>query len=261
VSGGGYYLDPELYDVVYSDFVADIAPHVELVRGAGGPALEAACGNGRLLIPVLEAGLACDGFDYAESMLASLRQKLAAKRLIANVVHADMRDFSLARRYALIIVPFNSFLHNLTQADQLKTLRGLRHHLELGGRLVMTVFHPSAAKLIEWDGAEKQLKQLAHGDGRVTVWDRADDDRVEQVRHMTRRIEFSDARGEVTRRETVTFDLRYVYKPEMELLLHVAGFSRWEARPLFAAYTDAGSVTGDRPLREGDNIQWTAWKD
>ena len=78
---------------------------------------------------------------------------------------------------------------------------------------------------------------------------------------MTRRIEFADARGEVTRREVVTFDLRYVYKPEMELLLHVAGFSRWEARPLFTAYTDAGSVAGDRPLREGDNVQWTAWKD
>jgi len=78
---------------------------------------------------------------------------------------------------------------------------------------------------------------------------------------MTRRIEFADARGEVTRREVVTFDLRYIYKPEMELLLHVAGFSRWEARPLFTAYTDAGSVAGDRPLREGDNVQWTAWKD
>jgi SAM-dependent methyltransferase len=261
VSVDPYYLDPDLYDVVYSDFVADVAPHVELIRGAGGPALEVACGNGRLLLPVLEAGLSCDGFDYSETMLASLRKKLAAKGLAANVVHADMRDFSLSRRYELIAIPFNSFLHNLTQADQLKTLRCCRHHLEVGGRLVMTVFHPSAAKLLEWDGAEKQLKQLPHGDGKVTIWDRADDDRVEQIRHMTRRIEFTDARGDVRRREVLTFDLRYIYKPEMELLLHVAGFSRWETRPLFTEYNDAGSAAGERPLREGDNIRWTAWKD
>jgi SAM-dependent methyltransferase len=261
VSGGSYYLDPDLYDVVYAGYVADIAPHVELIRNAGGPALEVACGNGRLLIPVLAAGLPCDGLDVSEAMLASLGKKVAAKGLSATAVHGDMRDFSLPHRYALIAIPFNSFLHNLTQADQLKTLRCCRHHLEVGGRLVMTVFHPSAAKLIEWDGVEKELKQLPFGDGRVTIWDRAQDDRVEQIRHMTRRIEFSDARGETTRREVVTFDLRYIYKPEMELLLHVAGFSRWEVRPLFASYTDAASAAGDRPIREGDIVQWTAWKD
>ena len=256
-----YYLHPDLYDVVYSDCVADIAPHVELLRHAGGPALEVACGNGRLLLPVLEAGLECDGLDYSETMLASLRKKLAAKGLATNVVHADMRDFSLPRRYALIVIPFNSFLHNLTQADQLKTLRCCRDHLETGGRLVMTVFHPSAAKLIEWDGVEKELKQLPHEGGRVTIWDRADDDRVEQIRHMTRRIEFSDGKGQVTRREVLTFDLRYIFKPEMDLLLHVAGFARWEARASFVAYTDKVAAQGDRPLREGDNLVWTAWKD
>jgi len=260
LSGDTYYVDPDLYDIAYADFVADIAPHVELVRDAGGPALEVCCGNGRLYVPVREAGIACDGLDLSEHMLASLRSKLAAKGLSGNVVHGDMRDFSLPRRYTLIVIPFNSFFLNLTQADQLKTLRCCRHHLEVGGRLVLTMFHPSAAKLIEWAGG-KQWKQVPHGEGKVTIWDRCEDDRVEQVRHVTRRIEFSDARGEVTRREVLEFDLRYIYKPEMDLLLHVAGFSRWEPRALFAEYTDAASAAGDRPLREGDNIRWTAWKD
>src|SRR5262245_60733715 len=161
-------------------------------------------------------------------MLAHLRQKLAAEGLRANVAHADMRDFSLPQRYALITIGFNSFFHNLTQEDQLRTLRCCRHHLESGGRLVLIAFHPSAEKLIEWAAGEKLWKQVAHGDGRVAVWDRAEDDRVEQVRHMTRRVEFTDAKGQVTRCERLQFDLRYAYKPEMELLLRVAGFPRWE---------------------------------
>ena len=129
-------------------------------------------------------------------------------------------------------------------------------------RSLYPAFHPSATKLIEWtvEGG-KQWKQAAYGDGQVTVWDRCEDDRVEQVRHVTRRIEFTDAKGSVTRRADLGFDLRYVYKPEMELLLHVAGFSRWQAKPLFVEYSDPSSLAGDRPLREGDNIQWTAWKD
>jgi hypothetical protein len=59
----------------------------------------------------------------------------------------------------------------------------------------------------------------------------------------------------------VTFSLRYAYKPEMELLLHVAGFSRWDVRPAFASFMDPASVAGDRPMREGDNLEWTAWRE
>lgn len=262
VSARPYYLDPDLYDAVYADVVADIEPHVALMRDAGGLALELACGNGRLLIPTLAAGVACDGMDLDPRMLESLRAKLAARGLRANVMLGDMRDFSLPQRYSLIAIGFNSFLHNLTQADQLATLRCCRHHLSPGGRLVITAFHPSAAKLIEWAGPEKLVKDLPFADGRVKVWDHADDDRVDQIRSMTRRIEFSAASGAVTRRETVKFSLRYVYKPEMELLLHVAGFSGWEVRPAFSSYMDKGSVaSGDRPIQEGDNLEWTAWRD
>ena len=261
MSSGEYYLDPELYDAIYSDVVADIAPHLELMRQAGGPALELCCGNGRLLIPTLEAGRACDGLDYDANMLASLRAKLSARGLRANVFQGDMREFSLAGRYALIAIPFNSFLHNLTQHEQLATLGCCRRHLAPGGRLVLTTFHPSAEKLLEWSGQEKFLKELPYENGRVRVYDRADDDRVEQLRRMTRRIEFLDAAGTVVRRAAVNFTLRYIYKPEMELLLRVAGFARWQARPAFASYTDAGSLAGERPLREGDNIAWTAWNE
>jgi SAM-dependent methyltransferase len=258
VSGAGYYLDPELYDAVYSDVVADIAPHVRRLRAAGGPALEVCCGNGRLLLPTLAAGVACDGLDVDANMLASLHRKLAARGLRTSVIQGDMRDFSLPQRYAIIVIPFNSFLHNLTQQDQLATLRCCRHHLAPGGRLVIIAFHPSAEKLLQWTGEEAFLKELPWQD-HVRVWDRADDDRVEQIRRMTRRIEFSDAQGQMTRRVEVKFDLRYVYKPEMELLLHVAGFPRWEAHPELADDAGASSIAGNRPLREGDNIAWTAW--
>ena len=278
MSEGAYYLEPALYDAVYADMVADIEPHVARVRAAGGTALELCCGNGRLLLPVLAAGLRCDGLDSDERMLESLRAKLAAAgwqeraegggrrhrhadgREI-GVRAGDMRDFSLHERYALVTIGFNSFLHNLTQADQLATLRCCRHHLASGGRLVLHAFHPGAAKLLEWTGPEKLMKDLPSGDGRIRVWDHAVDDRVDQVRSMTRRIELTDASGAVTRRETVRFSLRYVYKPEMELLLRVAGFPRWEVRPAFASYMEAGVPAGERAIQEGDVLEWTAWKD
>lgn len=266
MSDGGYYLDPALYDAIYSDTTADIAPHVAAMRAAGGPALEVCCGNGRLLLPTLAAGVACEGLDREEAMLADLRAKLAAQGLRATLHRADMRDFTLPTRYALVAIGFNSFLHNLTQADQLATLRCCRQHLESGGRLQLAVFHPSAEKLLQWSGAESLVKDVVWNGRRYRVHDRADDDRVEQIRRMTRRVEVLEGERRVAER-VLTFDLRYVYKPEMELLLRVAGFSRWRAQPLPA--DDAGGTAApadprsaaERPLREGGNVLWTAWKD
>lgn len=260
MTGSSYYLDPDLYDVVYAGIVADIEPHLALLRAARGKVLEVCCGHGRLLVPALEAGLASEGLDLDPRMLDALRERLAARRLTAKLHQADMRDFSLTDRYELIVIAFNSFLHNLTQADQLKTLRNCHRHLGAGGRLVLNVFHPSLEKLMQWSGVEQVFKDAPHEGGRVKVWDIADDDRVEQIRRITRRIEFHDPQDQIVRREIVNFSLRYIWKPEMELLLRVAGFPRWEARPLAVDHTAAGALP-DRPIREGDIVQWTAWKD
>jgi len=258
-----YYLSPKLYDLVYADYVADIAAHVEAAKAAGGPVLEVCCGSGRVLLPMLAAGVDADGLDAEPAMLAALRAKLAERPFKAGVFEGDMRDFTLPRRYAQILIAFNSFLHNLTQDDQLATLRCCREHLETEGALRLAVFHPAADKLLELSGEGKVTKDsaIAGGTDRLRVHDRTSDDRVEQIRRLTRRIERVSAAGEVLESHDVTFAIRYVYKPEMELLLRVAGFKRWSVEPQCTDYADASSAVSRTELREGDHLLWTAWKD
>ena len=258
-----YYLSPKLYDLVYADYVADIPAHVAAAKAAGGPVLEMCCGSGRILLPLREAGVDADGLDAEPAMLSALRAKLAERKLTAGVFEGDMRDFTLPRRYAQILVAFNSFLHNLTQDDQLATLRCCREHLETDGVLRLAVFHPAADKLLELAGEGRITKDaaIAGGTDRLRVHDRTNDDRVEQVRRLTRRIERVSAAGQVLESHDVTFAIRYVYKPEMELLLRVAGFKRWSVQPQFTDYADASSTVTRRDLREGDHLLWTAWKD
>lgn len=259
----GYYLQADLYDQVYADVVADIAPHVQAARDSGGRVLEVCCGTGRLLVPTVAAGVVCDGLDQEPAMLERARVKLAASGLSAELVAADMRDFTRPMRYALIAIGFNSFLHNLTQADQLATLKCCREHLETDGALQIVAFHPSVAQLLKWCEAERLSTDLPiEGTrDRLRVYDRAEDDRIEQIRHMTRRIERVDAAGTVREERVLTFALRYVYKPEMELLLRVAGFARWTMEPLFERYQDSAAAgRGGAPAREGDVLRWTAWR-
>lgn len=254
-----YTANPRIYDDVYADFVADIPHVVALMKSAGGRVLEVCCGNGRILVPAVEAGVQVDGLDISAPMLEDARAKLAARGVEARLFPADMRDFSLPDRYALIAIAFNSFLHNLTQADQLATLECCRRHLEPGGRLAIVAFHPSAPILVKYGSSEPVPHETKHGAGKLVYWDSAAQDRVEQLQTVTRKLQYFDAAGNLEREETTSFRMRWVYKPEMELLLRVAGFARWEARPFFTSYVEPSTVITDRDAIEGDHLLYTAW--
>lgn len=264
MNGTELYTTPEFYDAVYAGITADIAPWVAEARAAGGPVLEVACGTGRLLVPTLQAGVACDGLDVSEVMLAAAREKLAARGLRARLFAADMRDFSLPHRYAMVGIGFSSFLHNLTQADQLHTLRCCRAHLENGGALHLVHFHPSVRKIVELGEGETPglVGTWPGSDDVMRTFELANDDRIEQVRRVRRRFERVAPDGRVTEQRTFEFSLRWVWKPEMELLLATAGFSRWDLRALAGGYGGPAALRpeGD-PVQEGDILWWTAWKD
>jgi len=248
------YVAPALYDVQYSAYREDLPFWVDLARGAGGPVLEAGCGTGRVYLPVLQAEVDAEGFDLQPGMLDELRRKAAALGLTPRVHAADMRDFTLPRRYVLIIIPFRAFLHNLTAADQLATLRACRQHLEAGGRLVLDLFYPSFARLTEPDGEWRLEREFPHPEsGRpMSVVSRRASDRVNQTMQVEMELRELDERGAVVAAHPETFALRWIYKPEMELLLQVAGFARWEV---------AGGFDGRPLLHDTDQMIWTAWRD
>lgn len=259
MSEATYPFEPRTYDDVYADFVGDIPHIVALMQAAKGRVLEVCCGNGRILVPARAAGVEVDGLDLSPEMLADLRAKLAARGLTAGVFAGDMRDFDLPDRYAMIVIAFNSFFHNLTQADQLATLACCRRHLEPGGRLAIVAFHPSAPLLMKFGSGEPVASETRHGEGSLVWWDSAAQDRVEQVQTVTRKLQYFDAAGRLEREEATSFRMRWVYKPEMELLLRTAGFARWETRAFFTDYRDPASLVTDRAPIEGDHLLYTAW--
>src|SRR5215207_8149869 len=114
--------DGDAYDLVLKDIPYGLDFYVTLARAANGPVLDIACGTGRILLPCLAAGVDIEGLDLFEPMLKTLRAKAAALSLSPVLYQADMRDFSLQRRYALAIIPFNAFIHNMTQEAQISCL-------------------------------------------------------------------------------------------------------------------------------------------
>jgi SAM-dependent methyltransferase len=248
------YVKPEVYDLYYSWLTDDIPYYVARAKEARGAVLEAGCGTGRILIPTLQAGVDIDGFDVHPGMIEVLRKKAAALGLEPRVSVADMRDFTMPRRYALITVPFRAFMHLLGTDDQIAALRCLREHLEGGGALILNLFYPSFAKLVAPEGEPVLEKEFPHPETGLTVamYVTRRTDRVNQLLHAEREVVESDARGYATITHRDRFTLRWIYRHEMELLLRAAGFTRCDVR---------GGFDG-RPLeKDTDEMVWTAWKD
>src|SRR5262249_31013589 len=135
------------------------------------------------------AGVEADGLDADPDMLEACRARIEGLGGRARLVRADMRDFTMPRRYNLIYVAFNSFLHNMTRDDQLATLRTCREHLEGDGVLALCMFVPDPAKLLEFDGSERPHDAFTHDGVSVGIWDTNVADPVAQTTHSRRRVE------------------------------------------------------------------------
>ena len=249
------YVQPERYDFVYTWYTDDLAFYVERGRQAGGPVLEAGCGTGRILLPSLQAGVDIDGFDIHPGMIEVLKRKAAALHLTPRVTVADMRDFTMPRRYSLVTIPFRAFMHLLSTADQLAALRCIREHLTGGGALVFNLWYPSFERIVAPASDEMQLEREFEDPESglpVAIYARNRYDRVNQILEGEREVRISDARGYVSETLRDRLRIRWTFVPEMELLLRVAGFSRWDVR---------GGFGGAPYESHAQEMVWTAWKD
>ncbi|MEO6331278.1 MAG: class I SAM-dependent methyltransferase, partial [Gemmatimonadaceae bacterium] len=190
--------------------------------------------------------------DLFEPMLRTLRAKGAALGLSPRLHQADMSDFSLSRRFGLVMIPFNAFIHNMTQEAQIRCLQLCREHLLPRGNLTFDTFFP-ALEFVSTPKSTRVLEgEIPHPQTGLPMrmYDTRTIDRVGQVFHSLNEIELLAADGSVQTVHRSEDFSRFFYKHELELLLRVAGFARWE-------------IYGDfdrRPLtRENDAMVVTAW--
>jgi SAM-dependent methyltransferase len=244
------YDAPDLYDMLFESLDFDRAFWLGVGRNAGGPVLDLGCGTGRVLIRLLEAGVDADGVDLSPAMLERLRAKAEKKGFRPRLLLADMRDFRMPRRYARVISAFNAFAHCETIAAQLETLQSCREHLAPGGALVLHISFPSAALWLGPDGVPVLERETTNPEtgNRLQIYDRRFKDVVNQRQRSEIEVRELDAYGGIVASHRFEAIQRWVYAYELELLLRLAGFPRWEIQ---------GDFEG-APL-ERDEQQMIAW--
>jgi ubiquinone/menaquinone biosynthesis C-methylase UbiE len=220
----------------------DQAFHMNVVRAAAGPTLELGAGNGRFLIPAIEAGLALEGIDNSADMLNRCRRHAQERGLDVVLHHGDIAPLDLARRFAALVCPASSFTLIESEQRAHAALASYLHHLEPGGTLALTMFVPGDDDIT---GFEWRLRRTGTDEHGITyvVHEATGDDVEPQVHLIFNRIERIDHSGALVDTVLRKIRLRWWSQDQFAEALREAGFVDIEA----VGDNDAWIATARRP--------------
>ena len=137
----GYDRWASTYDRTPNPLVAMDARHTLrlLDPRPGERILDAGCGTGRHLAPILRSGARPVGLDFSRGMLRVARQRLPRCELVQGDLQAEF-PFRRGRFAAVLCALITEHLTELPLS-----LREFRRALGPGGRLVLSIFHPDLA--------------------------------------------------------------------------------------------------------------------
>jgi SAM-dependent methyltransferase len=189
------------HDLECGGYAEDLALWRELAASAGGSVLDVGAGTGRVALDLARRGHEVVALDSDGELLDALRER-AGDTPVETVV-ADARDFTLGRRFPLILVPMQT-LQLLGGAEgRARFLARARGHLEPGGLLAAAL--ADALEGFDADHDQPPLPDLREVGGvvyasrPVAVRDEGDRVAIERVREVVGRDGARAALGNVVR--------------------------------------------------------------
>lgn len=224
-----HYADAALYDFEYRRRRADVRWYrdvaTRVLRGPGA-VLELGCGSGRVTVPLARDGHHVVAVDQSKPMLDALEARRGrlppSVRDRIQVLRGDLRDFSLGRRFPLVIAAFNVLEHLYTRVELEACLRAVRRHLAPGGVFAFDVQLPDPAWLARDPDRRWARTRFTHPTTGKRIWYSTSHhyDPVSQIAVI--RLYYTPDGGGVEK--TVLLSQRKYFPAELEALVAHSGF-------------------------------------
>lgn len=167
---------------------SDVPYFIHHLSKISGRILEGMVGTGRLLIPLLEAGLQVEGIDASPDMLAVCRRNCAARGLSSRLYEGSIENLSVPGKFSAIVVTLSSFMLLGNRAAAIATLQAFAKHLEPNGRIFVDLELPVGS--FKTENVVNQRKPIQCLDGSVIVMQTSSSiDWLEQIEHTLIRYE------------------------------------------------------------------------
>lgn len=217
---------PDLYDMLYSDFIDDIDMYIDFAK-SHKEILLCGAGTGRTTFPIAKSGISVVALDISDSMLGLLVDKLNKLPLhIQNrvsVIKEDMRNFRIEQRFTCCIVPFSTFNYLLTLEDQVNALISIKNHLFDKGELILELLSANTfPELMNGCGKVKSFDKIYNNNNvsmtRTTSFDSATQILTQEREYITR---YSNG---VEDKCVLLWENRFFFLGEIILLLNKCGY-------------------------------------
>ena len=221
-----YDLIAPFYDIEHAHFDEDLDMYENYAELANGKILELACGSGRVMLPLAEAGYEVTGVDNSGEMLAMARTTLDEAGVLDNctLVEQDISELKLKQQFRLAFIALGSFAHVTTRQAQQKVLAAVRAHLSHGATFILDISNADARYMEELSGQllHQGTWQDESGEYFTHFVSPASATR-EHILELTHFYDRHQQGGGVQRTVATTF-LYLFERSELELLLEQAGF-------------------------------------
>ncbi len=218
------------YDLLYRDkqYAEETAYLVRLINRFAPKAkslIELGCGTGYHAARLAEQGYRVHGVDMSDEMLAAAKKRVAAlpKSVASRMSFSagDIREARVKEKFDVALSLFHVISYQTTNDDVRRAFDTARAHLRKGGALIFDVWYGPA---VLTDRPAVRVKRLEDDAIRVVRLAEpviyANENWVDVNYHVF----ITDKRSGNVDELQETHRMRYLFQPELELLLNEAGF-------------------------------------
>jgi ubiquinone/menaquinone biosynthesis C-methylase UbiE len=217
------------YDLLYldKDYVGETKFVQQLIQTHAPNAqniLELGCGTGNHAVFLAKEGYQIHGVDLsqemlqkADSRLSQLHPQLASQ---LKFTHGDVRHLRLNQTFDAIISLFHVISYQTTNEDLLAAFTTVKEHLKPGGIFVFDIWYGPA---VLSDRPTVRVKRLEDEEIKVTRVAEPVIYPNENLVDVNYQIFIQDKTSGAVEEIQETHRMRYLFKPELELLLQNVG--------------------------------------
>jgi SAM-dependent methyltransferase len=226
----------------------ELAYFKDAIRRFGEPALDLACGTGRILFPLLAEGIDVDGVDISMDMIALAQAEATKSGFNPRLMVQAMHELSLAGTYRTVYIRGSFGLGGRRDYDR-EALKRVYQHLEPRGALLITNHNlpyddrwmPEYRAGIPGDWLTEGRRTASDGDEIELLSRVGEQDPLEQ--RLTRQIRARLLHGgQVVKEEEYSLRINIYFAQELLLMLDEAGFRDLEVQ---AGYTGRPATADD----------------